>query len=100
MTALQQVGGFAPHDADDLLITVWYRAAGWQGVYVPTILARGLTPVDWTGYLTQQRRWARSVLDIKFRVYPDLAGRLPHREQVLACLHGLYYLRGLRQVSA
>jgi Glycosyltransferase like family 2 len=95
MTALQQVGGFAPHDADDLLITLWYRAAGWQGVYVPTILARGLTPVDWAGYLTQQRRWARSVLDIKFRVYPDLAERLPRREQVLGWLHGLYYLRGL-----
>ena len=95
MTALQQVGGFAPHDADDLLITLWYRAAGWHGVYVPTILARGLTPVDWASYLTQQRRWARSVLDIKFRIYPDLAERLPRREQVLGWLHGLYYLRGL-----
>jgi cellulose synthase (UDP-forming) len=95
MLALQQVGGFAPHDADDLLITLWYRAAGWQGVYVPTILAQGLTPVNWAGYFTQQRRWARSVLDVKFRAYPDLAERLPRREQVLSCLHGLYYLRGL-----
>jgi cellulose synthase (UDP-forming) len=93
--ALQQVGGFAPHDADDLLITFMYRAAGWQGVYVPKILARGLTPVDWASYLTQQRRWARSVLDIKFRIYPRLAGRLPRRERILGFLHGLYYLQGL-----
>jgi hypothetical protein len=93
--ALQQVGGFAPHDADDLLITFLYRAAGWPGVYVPKILARGLTPVDWAGYLRQQRRWARSVLDIKFRLYPRLAGRLPYRERVLGFLHGLYYLQGL-----
>jgi cellulose synthase (UDP-forming) len=93
--ALQQVGGFAPHDADDLLITFLYRVAGWQGVYVPKILARGLTPVDWAGYLRQQRRWARSVLDIKFRLYPRLVGRLPPRERVLGFLQGLYYLQGL-----
>ncbi|HSF30350.1 MAG TPA: glycosyltransferase [Candidatus Tectomicrobia bacterium] len=95
VAALQQVGGFAPHDADDLLITVLYRRAGWHGVYLPQILARGLTPVDWTGYLTQQRRWARSVLDIKCRVYPRLAGGLPWRERLLGALHGLYYLQGL-----
>jgi hypothetical protein len=95
VTALQAVGGFAPHDADDLLITYHYRAAGWQGVYIPKILARGLTPVDWAGYLTQQRRWARSVLDIKWRIYPQLAGRLPRRERLLGLLHGLYYLQGL-----
>jgi Glycosyltransferase like family 2 len=93
--ALIHVGGFAPHDADDLLITFMYRAAGWRGVYVPKILARGLTPVDWASYLTQQRRWARSVLDIKFRLYPRLAGRLSRHERLLGFLHGLYYLQGL-----
>ena len=25
-----------------------------QGVYQPEILAKGITPVDWPGYLTQQ----------------------------------------------
>src|SRR5215468_4921127 len=60
VTALQAVGGFAPHEADDLLLTLHYRARGWRGVYVPQVLARGLTPVDWPGYLQQQRRWARS----------------------------------------
>ena len=93
--ALQEVGGFAPHDADDLLITYHYRAAGWQGVYVPKILARGLTPVDWAGHLTQQRRWARSVLDIKLKRYPTFAGRLSPGACLLGGLHGLYYLQGL-----
>jgi hypothetical protein len=41
VTALQQVDGFAPHDADGLLITLLYRAAGWQGFYVPTIVPGG-----------------------------------------------------------
>jgi cellulose synthase/poly-beta-1,6-N-acetylglucosamine synthase-like glycosyltransferase len=93
--ALKQVGGFAPHDADDLLITLLYRVARWQGIYVPRRLAIGLTPVDWSGYLNQQRRWARSVLDIKLRVYPKLARSLPLRERMIAFVHGLYYLHGL-----
>jgi len=94
-TALRSVGGFAPHEADDLLITLLYRAAGWNGVYVPRRLAVGLTPVDWRGYITQQRRWARSVLDVKFRAFPRLAGRLRFPERVFSLVHGLYYLHGL-----
>jgi len=97
--ALRQVGGFAPHEADDLLITTFYRAAGWRGVYVPETLALGLTPVDWTGYLKQQRRWARSVLDVKFRIYPKVAGRLPPVERVVSLAHGLYYFHGLATLA-
>jgi cellulose synthase/poly-beta-1,6-N-acetylglucosamine synthase-like glycosyltransferase len=91
--ALREVGGFAAHDADDLLITVHYRRKGWQGVYVPRILARGMTPVDWRGYLTQQRRWARSVLDLKFRTPGMLTGETPALTRVMNALHGLNYLQ-------
>ncbi|HET6646675.1 MAG TPA: glycosyltransferase, partial [Pyrinomonadaceae bacterium] len=94
VTALRQIGGFAPHEADDMVMTLLYRASGWRGVYVPQILARGLTPVDWPSYLKQQRRWARSVLDFKIRVFPRYASRLPLLERVLTYLHGLYYLQG------
>jgi len=93
VTALRQVGGFAAHDADDLLITQLYRASGWEGVYVPQILAKGLTPVDWNGYLTQQQRWARSVLDIKFRQFPKIAGKLPVSARLISSLHGLNYVQ-------
>ncbi|HEX6125954.1 MAG TPA: glycosyltransferase family 2 protein [Pyrinomonadaceae bacterium] len=94
-SALKQVGGLAAHDADDLLITLLYRVSGWKGVYVPKILARGLTPVDWEGYFTQQLRWARSVLDIKFRIYPKMVSRLPLKEIAVSFLHGFYYLQGI-----
>jgi cellulose synthase (UDP-forming) len=93
--ALKQVGGFAPHDADDLLISLFYQRQGWQGVYIPQILARGLTPVDWNGYLTQQRRWARSVLDIKCRLYPKLAGGLSFKDRLLSLFQGIGYLHGI-----
>ena len=94
ITALKQIGGFAPHEADDMVMSLLYRANGWRGIYLPEILARGLTPVDWATYLKQQRRWARSVLDFKFRVFPRYASRLPVLQRILTYLHGLYYLRG------
>lgn len=93
VAALKEVGGFAPHDADDLLITMFYRAKNWRGVYVPAVLARGLTPVDWYGYLVQQRRWARSVLDIKLRLQPQLAAKLANESKLASYLHGLSYLQ-------
>jgi cellulose synthase (UDP-forming) len=93
VTALKKVGGLPAHDADDLLITLLYRSAGWRGVYVPKILARGLTPVDWGAYIKQQLRWSRSVLDIKFRIYPKIAGKLPVKERVTSFMHGLFYLQ-------
>ncbi len=92
MNALRAVGGFAAHDADDLLLTLRYRTAGWQGVYAPRILARGLVPVDWLGYLTQQRRWARSVLDLKLRRRVEFASKLPLASRVLSFLHGINFL--------
>jgi cellulose synthase/poly-beta-1,6-N-acetylglucosamine synthase-like glycosyltransferase len=94
VTALRQIGGFSPHEADDMVMTLLYRAHGWRGVYVPKILARGLTPVSWGAYLGQQRRWARSVLDFKLRVFPKHAKQLPFLERVLTYVHGIYYLRG------
>jgi cellulose synthase/poly-beta-1,6-N-acetylglucosamine synthase-like glycosyltransferase len=91
--ALREVGGFATHDADDLLIGLLYQAHGWQGVYVPRILARGMTPVDWNGYLTQQLRWARSVIDINYRLHRLVGKDLPSTRLALSALHGLCYLQ-------
>lgn len=95
LPVLQEVGGFPAHDAEDLYLTMVYKAAGWQGVYVPEVLAQGTTPSDWTSYLNQQRRWARSVLDLKLRVLPKLAGELRPFERVINFLHGAYFLRSL-----
>jgi cellulose synthase (UDP-forming) len=95
MGALRAVGGYPPHDAEDLYLTMLYRIAHWRGIYVPEILALGTTPVDWRTYLIQQKRWARAVFDLKLRVYPKLVSRLTPTERVIALLHGTYFLRSL-----
>jgi cellulose synthase/poly-beta-1,6-N-acetylglucosamine synthase-like glycosyltransferase len=91
MSALREAGGFAAHEADDLLLSIQYRVLGWQGVYVPAILARGLAPVDWPCYLGQQIRWARAVLDLKLR-RPQAARRAGLATRVLSILQGARYL--------
>jgi cellulose synthase/poly-beta-1,6-N-acetylglucosamine synthase-like glycosyltransferase len=95
ITALREVGGFAAHDADDLLLTLLYRSARWRGVYVPKVLAVGLTPTSWSNYMRQQLRWARSLIDIKLRSLPSVARRLPIIERMIGFLHGIFYLRAL-----
>jgi cellulose synthase (UDP-forming) len=95
LAALREVGGLPAHDAEDLLLTLRYRAIGWRGVYVPEVLALGITPVDWAGYLKQQTRWARSILDIKLREYPALIENLQPVEKAAGLLHGVYFLRAL-----
>ncbi|MEO8139374.1 MAG: hypothetical protein ABI742_07005, partial [Gemmatimonadota bacterium] len=76
-------------------LTMRYRAEGWRGVYVPEILALGTTPVDWRGYLVQQMRWARSVLDLKRAALRRSAGPLPFADRILSLFHGAHYLRPL-----
>ena len=92
MSALREVGGFAPHDADDLLLTLLYQIRGWEGVYVPEVLAQGLAPVEWASFLNQQRRWARSLLDIKLNIAPTLVHKLSFSSQLMNALHGFLYL--------
>jgi len=88
-------GGFPDHDAEDLLLTMRYRAAGWRGVYVPEVLALGTTPVNWRGYLVQQARWARSVLDLKREAVERLLHGRPTTDNLLALFHGAHFLRPL-----
>ena len=89
--ALEGIGGLAAHDADDLLTALHYQREGWRGVYVPEVTAGGITPVAWPAYLTQQRRWARSVLDIKLRHLPKLWPDLPKSSRWFSLLQGASY---------
>ena len=93
MKALQAVGGLAPHIADDLLLTLRYQMSGWRGAYVPKVLAKGLAPVDWPTYLKQQRRWASSLFDVKFFLYPRMMQGMPFRSRVVGFLQGLTFLQ-------
>jgi cellulose synthase/poly-beta-1,6-N-acetylglucosamine synthase-like glycosyltransferase len=95
VTALRALGGFPPHEAEDTYLALLYKWGRWRGVYVPEVLAMGTTPVDWRGYVRQQRRWARALLDLKLRVLPRVAPRMTPAERAVAWAHGTFFLRPL-----
>lgn len=95
LSALRELGGVPPHEAEDVYLTLLYRWGRWRGIYVPEILAMGMTPVDWRAYTRQQRRWARALLDLKLRVLPRVAPRMTVGERLVGLVHGTFFLRPL-----
>jgi cellulose synthase (UDP-forming) len=72
MEAVREIGGFQPTRAEDHLDTIVLAAAGYTGVYVPEIIARGDGPTDFGTYLGQQFAWAYSMVQIFLHHTPGL----------------------------
>lgn len=100
--ALDEIGGL-PQDSvtEDFAASIALHPK-WRSIYLSTVLATGLGPLDIPSYLRQQGRWARGTLGV-FRsnwrdiLLPKKHGlRLGQRAQyLLACTH---YLCGLRDL--
>src|SRR5579864_1659143 len=60
MSAIREIGGFQPTRAEDHLDTVFLAAQGYQGVFLPEVIAVGDGPENFETYIGQQFAWARS----------------------------------------
>lgn len=96
--ALQDMGGYAVHNADDVLLSAKLYARSWKGVYVPEILAYGLTPPSWKANLLQQYRWSHSICDLTFFKFPKLFKKLKPRQMLAYLLMFGYYLQYINMV--
>jgi cellulose synthase (UDP-forming) len=94
-TALDSIGGHGIGLAEDLVTSIRLHAAGWQSVYVPEILSRGLVPADLGSMLKQQLKWSRGVHDVLFQEYPRAFRRLTAHQKISYFMIGSYYLVGL-----
>jgi cellulose synthase (UDP-forming) len=85
--AIREIGGFQPTRAEDHLDTVLLAAHGYEGVFVPELIATGSGPHDFATYLRQQFAWAHSMIQIFLRHTPRLLRRysLQQAVQFLAC---------------
>jgi cellulose synthase (UDP-forming) len=92
--ALQEIDGYAVHDADDVLTCIRLQAKGWRGVYLPKQLAAGLAPETWIDFFQQQRRWARSIIDLTLHHREEFRG-LNWRQKLGYLMMFSYYLYGL-----
>jgi cellulose synthase (UDP-forming) len=78
--AIQRIGGFQPTRAEDHLDTVCLAADGYEGVYLPEIIATGDGPETFGTYLAQQFAWAFSMIQVLFRYTPRLIRRYTPRQ--------------------
>jgi glycosyl transferase family 2 len=92
--ALASIGGHGVGLAEDLVTSIRLHAAGWQSIYVPEIVSRGLVPEDLGSFQQQQRKWARGVYEVAFSELPRLFFALTWRQRLSYVAIGTYYLNG------
>ena len=93
-SALDSIGGHGIGLAEDLITAIRLHAAGWQSVYVPEVLSRGLVPEDLGSFYRQQLKWSRGVYEVVFSEMPSLFRKLRWRQRLSYLTIGTYYLVG------
>ncbi|MDZ7726694.1 MAG: glycosyltransferase [Dehalococcoidia bacterium] len=64
-SALENVGGVATETiTEDLHTSLRLHRAGWRSVYHDEVLARGIAPDDYDGFILQRLRWARGAMQV------------------------------------
>jgi len=94
-SALESIGGHGIGLAEDMVTSIRLHAAGWNSIYVPEVVSRGLVPSDLDSFLKQQLKWSRGVHDVLFQEYPRAFRRLTFHQKISYFMIGSYYLVGL-----
>jgi cellulose synthase/poly-beta-1,6-N-acetylglucosamine synthase-like glycosyltransferase len=94
-TALDSIGGHAPGLTEDMHTSMLLHAKGWESVYVPKILSRGLVPSSISAYYSQQLKWSRGTFDLWINLFPRLFKNFSWRQNIHYGLMPIYYLFGL-----
>lgn len=93
--ALDSIGGHAAGLSEDMHTAMKLHAEGWESVYVPKALTKGLVPASITSYYKQQLKWSRGTLELLFEVYPKLFSKFTMRQKIHYGILPLHYLSGL-----
>ncbi|WP_460957312.1 glycosyltransferase family 2 protein, partial [Spirosoma litoris] len=92
--ALESIGGHAAGLAEDMHTSMQLHAKGWQSLYVPTILARGLVPSTLSAYYKQQLKWSRGVFELLVSTYPKLFRQFTWQQKLHYAVIPLHYISG------
>jgi cellulose synthase (UDP-forming) len=91
-SAFESVGGFPTNSlTEDFELSIWLHELGWESVYVPDVLSRGLGPEDMASYVSQQQRWARGCLS---GLPGAMRAKLPFKLKLQYLLSATYFLSG------
>jgi cellulose synthase (UDP-forming) len=94
--ALESIDGHAKGLAEDLLTSMRLHAKGWDSIYHPVIVNRGLVPEDFDGFSKQQLKWARGLFEVLFEEYPKVFKALNLKSKIRYWFIGTFYLVGVR----
>jgi len=89
--ALRDIGGIGPELAEDYSTTLWFQAAGWDGVFSIDAVAHGDGPATVEEMLVQEVQWARSLGTIMTRWAPGRLGSVPWRARPRLAFALVYY---------
>jgi cellulose synthase (UDP-forming) len=92
---LASIGGHGIGLAEDLVTSIRLHAAGWQSIYNPVVVSRGLVPEDFGSFCKQQLKWARGVHEVLFAELPRLFLKLKGWQRLSYFLIGTYYSVGV-----
>lgn len=93
--ALDSIGGHASGLAEDMHTAMQLHAKGWESVYVPVILTRGLVPATMSSYYKQQLKWSRGTWELLLVTYPKLFSKFTWRQKLHYFTLPFHYLGGL-----
>lgn len=94
--ALNQAGGMCEFNiAEDFLTSLFIHEKGWNSIYVPKVLAKGLAPEDFLSYYKQQFRWTRGSLEVIFKYNPFFRKGLSWKQKFQYVISASYYLSGV-----
>ncbi len=100
---LDQIGGFPTESVTEDFAASIRTHQTWRSVYISDTLAKGLGPLDLSGYFVQQSRWARGTMGVMrsdwSRVFLPAQGGLSFDQRVQYFLSGTHYLCGLRDLT-
>jgi cellulose synthase/poly-beta-1,6-N-acetylglucosamine synthase-like glycosyltransferase len=93
--ALDSIGGHAAGLSEDMHTAMQLHAKGWRSIYVPKVLAKGLSPASLTSYYKQQLKWSRGTLELLVAEYPKLFKKFTWRQKIHYGILPSHYLSGV-----
>ena len=93
--ALDSIGGHAAGLSEDMHTAMQIHAKGWQSIYVPATLTRGLVPATLSSYFKQQLKWSRGTWDLLLYTYPKLFSKFTWRQRLHYFMLPFHYLSGI-----
>jgi cellulose synthase (UDP-forming) len=99
-SVLDQIGGMPTESVTEDFAASIRSHQSWRSVYLRETLAKGLGPLDLTGYFVQQGRWARGTMGVIRTDWKRLVrsgvGEMSGNQRLQYFLSGTHYLCGVR----